>query len=171
MPRRPNKAPDGKGKKRPRAADKAFDLENYVPYLLNRVGTALVDRFVGGLKDFGLTLPMWRVMAILYRRGPTRFGVLGGLSLIEPPTLSRILAAMSDRGLVSRARSDVDGRGTLVQLSTEGRASVESLIPWAENVAQYTLAGLNADEAEFFKRLLLRVCLHVAPSPQMPETD
>ncbi|MGH6713980.1 MAG: MarR family winged helix-turn-helix transcriptional regulator [Bradyrhizobium sp.] len=148
-----------------------FDLESYVPYLLNRVGTALVDRFVGGLKDFDLTLPMWRVMAILYRRGPTRFGVLGGLSLIELPTLSRILAAMSDRGLVARVRSDVDGRGTLVQLSAEGRASVEGLIPWAESVAQFTLDGLSADEAEFFKRLLLRVSRHVAPSPKMPETD
>jgi DNA-binding MarR family transcriptional regulator len=110
-------------------------------------------------------------MAILYRRGPTRFGILGGLSLIEPPTLSRILAAMSDRGLVSRVRSDVDGRGTLVRLSTAGRASVESLIPWAESVAQYTIAGLNADEAEFLKRLLLRVCRHVAPSPKMREMD
>jgi DNA-binding MarR family transcriptional regulator len=147
----------------------AFDLETYVPYVLNRVGTALVDRFVDGLKKDDLTLPMWRVMAILFRRGPTRFGVLGGLSLIEPPTLARLLAILSERGLISRTRSPVDGRGTLVKLSAEGRATVHSLIPWAESVSQYTLAGMSPDEAEFFKRLLLRVCAHVAPSP--PESE
>lgn len=148
-----------------------FDLESYVPYLLNRIGTALVDRFVGGLKEADLTLPMWRVMALLFRRGPTRFGVLASLSLIELPTLARILAVMSERGIISRTRSDVDGRGTLVQLSANGRKTVESLIPWAENVARYTVEGMTPDEAEFFKRLLLRVSQHVAPSPPMPNTE
>lgn len=148
-----------------------FDLETYVPYLLNRIGTALVDRFVGGLKEADLTLPMWRVMALLFSRGPTRFGVLGALSLIELPTLARILGIMSERGYVSRERSDVDGRGTVIRLSTNGRKTVESLIPWAENVARYTVEGMTEDEAEFFKRLLLRVCRQVAPSPPAPDTE
>lgn len=150
-----------------RAVD--FDLESYVPYLLNRIGTALVDRFVGGLKEANLTLPMWRVMALLFARGPTRFGVLGALSLIELPTLARILTVMSERGYVSRRRSDVDGRGTVIRLSDKGRKTVETLIPWAENVARYTVEGLTPDEAEFFKRILLRVCKQVAPSPPAPD--
>lgn len=149
--------------------DAEFDLESYVPYLLNRIGTALVDRFVGGLKEADLTLPMWRVMALLFSRGPTRFGVLGTLSLIELPTLARIIALLSERGYVSRTRSDVDGRGTIIRLSDKGRKIVESLIPWAENVARYTMQGLTPDEAEFFKRILLRVCQQVAPSPPAPD--
>lgn len=146
-----------------------FDLESYVPYLLNRIGTALVDRFVDGLKEADLTLPMWRVMALLFARGPTRFGVLGALSLIELPTLARILTVMSERGYVTRMRSDVDGRGTVIRLSDKGRKTVASLVPWAENVARYTVEGLTSDEAEFFKRILLRVCKQVAPSP--PASD
>jgi DNA-binding MarR family transcriptional regulator len=149
----------------PSAAAVDFDLETYVPYLLNRIGTALVIRFVDGLKDAELTLPMFRVMALLFSRGPTRFGVLRALSLIEPPTLARIIALLSERGYVSRTRSDVDGRGTVIRLSNEGRKVVEALIPWAERVANYTVEGLTADEAEFFKRILLRVCRQVAPSP------
>jgi DNA-binding MarR family transcriptional regulator len=141
-----------------------FDLESYVPYLLNRIGTALVDRFVDGLKEADLTLPMWRVMALLFARGPTRFGVLGALSLIELPTLARILTVMGERGYVTRMRSDVDGRGTIIRLSDKGRKTVASLVPWAENIARYTVEGLTPDEAEFFKRILLRVCQQVAPN-------
>jgi len=54
-----------------------------VPYLLRRIADTLIERFTGELEPYGITLPMWRVLAVLHRRGATRFGMLVSQTLIE----------------------------------------------------------------------------------------
>src|ERR1043166_2647324 len=44
--------------------NRRLDLDNYLPYLVNRVGFALVDSFTAdALKANGLSIDMWRVLA------------------------------------------------------------------------------------------------------------
>ena len=41
-----------------------LDLDNYLPYLINRVGFALVESFTAeALTSNGLSIAMWRVLA------------------------------------------------------------------------------------------------------------
>jgi DNA-binding MarR family transcriptional regulator len=147
------------------ATDIDFDIENYVPYLLNRAGGAVVDKFVEGLKPHDLTLPMWRTLAMIYRHGPLRFGVLADYTLIELPTLSRNLDTMVDRGLIIRRRTKDDGRGVTVALTAHGNAIIGELIPHARAIEMLTFADLSQDEADFLRRLLRRVCRTIAPRP------
>jgi len=142
---------------------KAFDHQGYVPYLLRRITDTLIDRFIAGLRPHGITLPMWRVLAVLHRRGPTRFSLLAGQTLIEPPTLSRLVGALQTKGLITKKSSHVDARGVLLAPTKKGLDLVEQVTPHALEVEAETLAGLTDDEAEMFRRLVRRVCAHLAP--------
>jgi DNA-binding MarR family transcriptional regulator len=82
---------------------------------------------------------------------------------IEPPTLSRYLKDLKSMGYVTRASSSVDARGVLITPTKKALDLVEKLTPHAFQVEQETLAGLTEDEAEMFRRLVKRVCSHLAP--------
>jgi MarR family transcriptional regulator, transcriptional regulator for hemolysin len=89
--------------------------------------------------------------------------VLVTQTLIEPPTLSRLIAALGSKGLVTKTLSDVDARGVLIVPTKKGLALVEQLTPHAFEVENATMAGLTEDEAELFRRLVKRVCANLAP--------
>ena len=40
-----------------------------VPYLLNRAGVSVAERFTRRLEDYAVTLPMYRVLAVLRQTG------------------------------------------------------------------------------------------------------
>jgi MarR family transcriptional regulator, organic hydroperoxide resistance regulator len=142
---------------------KTFDHQGYVPYLLRRITDTLIGRFIAGLRPHGITLPMWRVLAVLHRRGPTRFSLLASQTLIEPPTLSRLVSALQAKGLITKKSSNVDARGVLLAPTKKGLDLVEQVTPHALEVEAETLAGLTDDEAEMFRRLVRRVCARLAP--------
>ena len=96
-------------------------------------------------------------------RGATRFHVLVSQTLIEPPTLSRYLKDLKSMSYVTRTSSSVDARGVLITPTKKALDLVEKLTPHAFQVEQETLAGLTEDEAELFRRLVKRVCGHLAP--------
>lgn len=144
-------------------AKRGYQLETYVPYLLRRATDSLIESFTAGLEPYGISLKMWRVLAVVHRRGATRFGTIARVALIEPPTLSRLVTALINKGLVVKTSSDVDGRGVLIAPTQKGLDVIERVIPHAVATEEFTLANLTDDEAEIFRRLLRRVCANVAP--------
>ena len=144
-------------------ASRGYQLETYVPYLLRRTTDSLIESFTAYLAPHEISLKMWRVLAVVHRRGATRFGTIARIALIEPPTLSRLITALIDRGLVIKTSSDVDGRGVLIAPTPKGLDVIERVTPHAVAIEEQTLAGLSEDEAEIFRRLLRRVCGNVAP--------
>lgn len=142
---------------------KVFFHQGYVPYLLRRISDALIDRFSAGLQPHGITLPMWRIIAVLQGRGPTRFHLLATQTFTEPPTLSRLLKELRKKGFVTRKSSSIDGRGVLISPTQKALKLVEDLTPFAFDVEKQTMAGLTDDEAELFRRLVRRVCANLAP--------
>jgi DNA-binding MarR family transcriptional regulator len=142
---------------------KVFFHQGYLPYLLRRISDALIERFSAGLEPHGITLPMWRVIAVLHGRGPTRFHVLVSQTFTEPPTLSRLLTFLRAKGFITKTSSSVDARGVLISPTKKALQLVEEMTPFAFDVEQETLAGLTEDEAEIFRRLVKRVCANLAP--------
>jgi DNA-binding MarR family transcriptional regulator len=142
---------------------RTFHHQSYIPYLLRRISDSLTERFTDGLKPYGITLPQWRILAVLDGRGATRFHVLLSLTLIEPPTLSRLIEDLRAKGYVTKTSSEVDARGVLIEPTKKTFKLVEELTPHAIEVEKETLAGLTEDEAEMFRRLVKRVCATLAP--------
>ncbi len=135
-----------------------LDLDNYLPYLINRVGFALVDRFSGNeLVRQHLTIAMWRVLAALSTNGEQRQIDLAEMTSIDASTLSRLVTRLVRQGLVTRSRSKVSNREVTVELSEKGRALVERLIPEARRLEDDAIDGLSEKELAAVKRALRRM--------------
>ncbi|MBC7951723.1 MAG: MarR family transcriptional regulator [Rhodospirillaceae bacterium] len=139
-----------------------FQLGDYVPYLLSRAGVSLATNFTRELDQFGITLPMWRVMAALLDEGEQRLGDLARLTAIELSTLSRITATMEVKELVTRRRSGQDARAVLIALTPEGRRKAEAIVPRALDCESTAVAGMSAEEVQTLKGLLHRLYGNVA---------
>ena len=135
-----------------------IDLNEYLPYLVNRVGSAVAQRFTEDrLAEHGLSIAMWRVLAVLSSNGPQRQIDLAELTSTEASTLSRLVTRLIHLGLVSRSRSRNSNREVDVALSVRGRAIVDRLIPAALRIEQELSHGLPRRDVAAVKRALRRM--------------
>jgi len=142
-----------------------LDLDNYLPYLINRVGFALVENFTAGaLKQTGVSTDMWRVLAALSSNGAQRQVDLSGMTSIDASTMSRLVSRLVRVSLVTRSRSEKSSREVLVALSPKGRGLVQRLIPIAVKLEETAASGLSAKELAVAKGLLKRMYLNFAQS-------
>ncbi|MGP0088921.1 MAG: MarR family winged helix-turn-helix transcriptional regulator [Xanthobacteraceae bacterium] len=153
-----------------RVTDRRLELENYLPYLINRVGAALVVRFAQDtLAKQGLSIAMWRVLAALSTNGEQRQIDLAEMTSIDTSTLSRLVARLVRMGLVTRKRSKTNNREVVVQLTARGRALVERLIPIAENLEKTAIAEISPKDLSTLKRCLRLMYKNLAhPRYQRP---
>jgi DNA-binding MarR family transcriptional regulator len=135
-----------------------LDLGDYLPYLVNRVGSIIAEQFGGTvLARHDLSIAMWRVLAALASRGSQRQIDIVDLTSIEASTLSRLVTRLMRRGLVTRTRSARSNREVTVRLSAKGQALVARLIPIARQYETAAIAGLSSGEVTALKRALRRI--------------
>ena len=140
-----------------------LDLGSYMPYLINRVGFALVASFTGtALVRNELSIAMWRVLAALSNNGEQRQIDLAAMTSIDASTLSRLVTRLVRRGLVSRSRSQRSSREVVVGLTPKGRALVRRLIPVAKDLERTAIAGLSGRELAVVKRALRQMYKNMA---------
>jgi DNA-binding MarR family transcriptional regulator len=139
-------------------APEKLDLGDYLPYLVNRVGTIIADQFgAEALAPHGLSIAMWRVMAALASNGRQRQIDLAEATSIDASTLSRLVTRLAQLGMVTRTRSASSNREVAIKLSAKGNALVARLIPIARHYEAAAIAGLPAQELAVLKRCLRRV--------------
>ncbi len=132
-------------------------LDDCVPYLLNRAGARIARSFSLDLRPFGITLPMWRVLAALWERDGATMGALSETTAIEVSTLTRVVDAMERLGLARRVRPAGDTRFVTLTRTPAGRRLTVRIVPLAERYERVALDGLDAVEAETLRGLLRRV--------------
>src|SRR5580704_5925688 len=105
-----------------------LDLSEHLPYLINRVGSALVARFsADALASARLSIASWRVLAALANNGGLRQTDLAELTSIDASTLSRLITRLARDGLVKRTRSNADSREVAVALTPRAKSLLASL--------------------------------------------
>jgi MarR family transcriptional regulator, organic hydroperoxide resistance regulator len=134
-----------------------YRLTDAFPYLITRVGVRMGELFSRRLESYGVTLPMYRVMAALWQRGGQRLSDLSEMTSVEISTLSRLVGVMQRRGLLSRTRPDSNARTVQINLTRSGRALIEQLIPLAQRHEEVGLKGFAADEVDVLKKNLVTV--------------
>ena len=115
------------------------------------------ELFSRRLAPYGLTLPMYRVMATLWEQGDRRLGELSDLTSIELSTLSRLVGTMTRKGLVSRKRPNANARTVEINLTAKGRKLVEELIPLARLHEDVGLQSFRPEKIADLKRDLIKV--------------
>ena len=124
-----------------------LDLANYLPYLVNRLGGALVATMTDkALAASNLTIDMWRLLAVLSYRGAQRQVDLVDMTSIEASTVSRLVTRLARTGLVTRKRSETSNREVVIELTAKGKALVARIIPFAQSLEHTAAAGIPAKD-------------------------
>jgi len=137
-------------------------LESFLPYQLsiasNAVSSLIAERYH---KRFALKIPEWRVIAVLgdaHARGAALTQrSLTAATLMDKVAVNRACKVLEDRGLVARAPNKDDGRSHFLQLTGEGSAIHEEVMPLALAIERDLFADFDATEQQQFRSLLKRM--------------
>jgi MarR family transcriptional regulator, organic hydroperoxide resistance regulator len=141
----------------------SFDFSEYLPYLINRVGSALVVDFEQvALVRPHLSIAMWRVLAVLSADGGQRQIDVAAKTSIDVSTLSRVVTRLVKMGLVTRTRSASNSREVVVRLTAKGAALVADLIPKAIAAERTAISGVSAKDLAVVRRCLRRMYENLA---------
>ncbi|MFN3233126.1 MAG: MarR family winged helix-turn-helix transcriptional regulator [Alphaproteobacteria bacterium] len=144
--------------------DAPFDLDLFVPFLLNRAATRVAGSFSKTLKDHGLSITTWRLLASLYQHESLRIGELSDFTSIELWTVSRMVSRLEDDGLLRRERVGGDARTVNAALTSDGRKLVEALIPKARDQELGAVSGFTPEEVGDLQKLLRKIYHNLTPA-------
>jgi DNA-binding MarR family transcriptional regulator len=135
-----------------------LDLSEHLPHLVNRVGSALAERFSAeALTAAGLSIASWRVLVVLSSNGALRQTDLAELTSIDVSTLSRLITRLVRDGLARRARSRSDSREVSVGLTRKARALMTRLVPTATRLENAATRSLSKRDIATLKRSLRKM--------------
>lgn len=143
-------------------------LEDFLPYRLsilsNTVSSTIASTYD---KRFNLSIPEWRVIAILGRFPGLSAVEVAERTLMDKVAVSRAVSKLIRSGRIDRQFADADRRRSILNLSEEGRKVHDEIAPMALRFEDDLLHGLNDDEIHtltvLIERLLARARLIGAP--------
>jgi DNA-binding MarR family transcriptional regulator len=132
-------------------------LRTFVPYLMYRITSQLNIRIRRKLRTSGMNPARWRVLAVLRANGEINLGRVVELTVMEQPSVSRIVTQLVNEGLVKRKLSKADSRIVLVRLTAAGVKAFKSIYPTAEAHQELALRGFTKAEVSKLTGLLRRI--------------
>jgi len=133
-------------------------LFEFLPYLLSITSNAVSGRIAQEYREkFSLSVPEWRVMAMLGDGGALTQRDLTKLTLMDKVAVNRACKTLEERDLVSRQPNAQDGRSHLLELTEAGRAMHAQIMPLAVAMERRIFGVLSAAEMIQFRALLERI--------------
>src|SRR5689334_11571142 len=133
-------------------------LERFLPYRLsilsNRVSRAIAARYA---KAFDLTIPEWRVIAVLGRRPGLTAKDVAEATEMDKVAVSRAVAKLVSARRVSADVHNEDGRAQSLTLTSQGEALHARIAPIALDAERRLLASLGPREQLQFDALVDRL--------------
>ncbi len=125
------------------------------PSLASRMRLAVVRlnrRLRAQRVDSTVTLTQLSALSCLEKSGPLTPGELAARERVQPPSMTRVIAALEDHGLASRQPHPTDGRQAIVTITDAGlrHLAVEAAV--RERWLDRQLAELTDDERELLAR-------------------
>jgi DNA-binding MarR family transcriptional regulator len=135
--------------------DSALRLDGYLPYRLSVASNAVSRLIARAYEDrFGLTIPQWRLIAVLAEDGPLTQQAIGARTVMDKVTVSRATQGLVKRRLVQRAPHDADGRSHHLALSKAGERLYSEVSPVALEYEARLLQQFDPAAVEELKRVL-----------------
>lgn len=100
----------------------------------------------------GISLTQVSALSTLHKCGALTPGQLAAKEGVQPPSMTRVIAALEEMGYVERRPHPTDGRQAIVELSDRGRGYVIEQITAREIWLDKQLAELSAEEREVLSR-------------------
>ncbi|HXP77861.1 MAG TPA: MarR family winged helix-turn-helix transcriptional regulator [Stellaceae bacterium] len=133
-------------------------LERFLPYRLSvlmlRISNAIARSYE---RRFRLSVPEWRVMAVLGRFGPLSANGVAEKTQMDKVRVSRAVSRLVATGRVSRRIDRRDRRRSVLALTAAGVAIHREIVPHARRVEARLLAGLTLAERAALDHLLAKL--------------
>lgn len=132
-------------------------FDESLPMALMRAREAVMQRFRPVLVEHQLTEQQWRVLrALADTDAPLTAGELAERTFLLGPSLSRMLVALTGRGLVERTIDDNDARRAVLRITQTGSRLVTTIAPRSEMVYDEITNQIGSAELDQLYSLLRR---------------
>jgi DNA-binding MarR family transcriptional regulator len=135
-----------------------LDLDHFLPYRLsvlsNRISQAIARIYE---ERFGLDVTEWRIMAVLGRFPDLSASEVAERTAMDKVAISRGVARLLERDLITREVHGVDRRRSVLALSAAGMAVYDIVVPMALDYERALLATLSGDEQAQLDALLRKL--------------
>lgn len=136
----------------------AFDLDTFLPYLLNQAAEATSRAFQVVYKaEYSMTRTQWRVLAQLGRGGSMTAAAVCRIAHLEKTRVSRAVTALESRGFLQRLRQTDDRRRESLSLTAAGRDALVCLGQRAADHDRALRAALGRQSARDLTEVLHRL--------------
>jgi len=141
-----------------RKKHQSLRLDDYLPYRLSVAANA-VSRLVARAYEhrFGLSVPQWRLMAVLGEASPLTPQKLCGRTVMDKVTVMRAARGLLQRRLVRRLPNADDGRSHRLVLTSAGRRMYAQIAPLALAYEARLVHGLARAEVVQLEKCLRRL--------------
>ncbi len=148
-------AGDGSSKKQTKSQ---LVLEQFLPYRLSILSNTVSNTIAREYRDqFGLSIPEWRVMAVLGRFGPLTASEVGERTAMDKVSVSRAVARLIEQKLVKRETDSNDRRRSILKLTARGARTHHQIVPIARGRESELAAVLTEEELRSLDRLLAKL--------------
>jgi DNA-binding MarR family transcriptional regulator len=105
-----------------------FDLDEFLPYLLNQAAEVTSQNFQSVYRDeYDMTRTQWRVLANLGKHGAMTATEICRATFIEKTKMSRAVQALEEKSFLSRGSIAGDRRSEQLSLTAEGASVFRTL--------------------------------------------
>ncbi|NYH79150.1 DNA-binding MarR family transcriptional regulator [Actinopolyspora biskrensis] len=111
-----------------------------------RIAIVRLNRRLRTQTESNVTLSQMSALACLWRNGPLAPRELATKEGVQPPSMTRVIAALEELGLVRRRQHPTDGRQAIVELTDSGRARMDQEVSVREQWLDLRLAELTEQE-------------------------
>lgn len=137
---------------------KGHFFDDYLAALLARASAAVSAEFNEDVTRAGLPVLHWRVLATLHDSDGMAMSGIAELTLIPPPTLTRLMKRLEQADYVRTERDPHDRRTTRVYIQPPGRDRVAGLVAMAKERQRVLLDGIDAQALQASLRHLIAFC-------------
>ncbi len=130
-------------------------LEHFLPYRLsvlsNVVSNAIAEIYSA---RYGLSIPAWRVMAILGRFSGLSAAEVAERTAMDKVAVSRAVSQLLADGRIERTFADEDRRRSNLRLSDKGWEVYDQVVPLALEYERNLIASLDPVDRDALDRLI-----------------
>ncbi len=136
-------------------------LDDFAPYLMNRIMGRYNESLRQKMTSLDLTTPKMRALAVLSALDGILINELAVYAVVEQSTLSRALDQLSADGLVKRKIDSIDTRATRIYLTETGLEAFKSLWPDMQSTYNGMFNDIGNDEKSQFIVTLRKILTNI----------
>lgn len=123
-------------------------------YITDGAMKRITEAFGQRLQGSGITRIQWIALYYIHDHEKISQRQLAQLMSITDSSAGRLLDRLQRDGHVKRIASETDRRVTLVELTEEGRETIEELLPLGIEFQYKLMDGIDEQELEIFQNVL-----------------